>query len=364
MAPNNAIRPLVRAARQATRTSPAARSLSSLPARRPSTAQEQPQPRQPNLTPQPLNQPTALHPQHRHASTTTPSTPLKQTPLHALHAAANAKLVAFASYAMPLTYPSLTPSESHHWTRTHASLFDVSHMVQHKLSGPLAARFLETITPSALANLPKYTSTLSCLLSENGGIVDDTVITRVGDSAFYFVTNAGCREGDLAFIEAELGKFLEREGKNGGEGNEKLVNWQVLERHALLALQGPKAVDVLQPLVFRDEDDDQLGEFFVLNSGSYAKITRMDVDLVAPFCDAMPLYVLSAAHSVLTESVRPIYRHRPLNTLLRPVPLAPALDPERVHGRRHSSVDTISSDLPYRYAIASSASLFPGQSST
>jgi aminomethyltransferase len=169
---------------------------------------------------------------------------------------------------MPLTYPSLSPSESHHWTREHASLFDVSHMVQHKLSGPLAARFLETITPSALANLPKYTSTLSCLLNAEGGIVDDTVITRVGDSAFYFVTNAGCREGDLAFIQEELGRFLEREGK-GKDGDGKEVVWQILERHALLALQGPKAAEVLQPLVFRDEDDDQLGKFSVGLTSSF-----------------------------------------------------------------------------------------------
>ncbi|KPI43097.1 Aminomethyltransferase, mitochondrial [Cyphellophora attinorum] len=187
----------------------------------------------------------------RYAST---SSDLKQTPLYDMHANAGAKLVGFAGYSMPLTYPDQSQSESHKWTRENASLFDVSHMVQHKLSGPLACRFLETITPSAISSLEKHHSTLSTLLDTNGGIVDDTVITRLGRDSFYFVTNAGCRDTDLAFLNAEMDKFLQRENAKSDQ-----INWHILDHHSLLALQGPKAVDVLQPLVFRDPDDDQLG---------------------------------------------------------------------------------------------------------
>lgn len=171
-----------------------------------------------------------------------------------MHVDAGAKMVDFANFSMPLTYPDQSQTESHKWTRENASMFDVSHMVQHKLSGPQACRFLETITPSAITDLDKHTSTLSVLLDNNGGIVDDTVITRLGRDSFYFVTNAGCRETDLPFIENQMNEFLKSENASTDQ-----ISWHILEHHSLLALQGPKAAEVLQPLIFRDPDDDQIG---------------------------------------------------------------------------------------------------------
>jgi hypothetical protein len=202
------------------------------------------------------------------------SSDLKQTPLYDMHANAGAKLVGFAGYSMPLTYPDQSQSESHKWTRENASLFDVSHMVQHKLSGPLACRFLETITPSAISSLEKHHSTLSTLLDTNGGIVDDTVITRLGRDSFYFVTNAGCRDTDLAFLNAEMDKFLQRENAKPDQ-----INWHILDHHSLLALQGPKAFEVLQPLVFRDPDDDQLG----MKSSRSVNPTHIEAELPARY---------------------------------------------------------------------------------
>lgn len=108
------------------------------------------------------------------------------------------------------------------------------------------------ITPTAINSLKKYQSSLSCLLEDpSGGIVDDTVITRVGNQAFYFVTNAGCRENDLTFIQAEMTKF--RESHDITDEND--LDWLVLEKHSLLALQGPKAASALQSLIFVDEED-------------------------------------------------------------------------------------------------------------
>lgn len=108
------------------------------------------------------------------------------------------------------------------------------------------------ITPTAVNSLNKYQSTLSCLLEDpSGGIVDDTVITRVGSQAFYFVTNAACRENDLTFLQAEMLKF--REGHEVSDEND--LDWMVLEKHSLLALQGPKAGPALQSLIFVDEED-------------------------------------------------------------------------------------------------------------
>lgn len=187
---------------------------------------------------------------HRFASQV--ESDLRKTPLHDLHVAKKAKFVPFGGYSMPLYYNDLSHVESHHWTREKASIFDVSHMVQHKLSGPSAEAFLMQVTPTAIDRLDKYRSTLSCLLEDpSGGIVDDTVITRVGNQAFYFVTNAACRENDLTFLQAEMSKFRETHKIK----DENDLDWLVLDKHSLLAIQGPKAASALQSLIFVDEED-------------------------------------------------------------------------------------------------------------
>ncbi|MCJ1243719.1 Aminomethyltransferase, mitochondrial [Trapelia coarctata] len=158
-------------------------------------------------------------------------------------------MVPFAGYSMPVQYSDLSVGESHKWTREKASLFDVGHMVQHHLSGPSAPAFLELITPTAISALKPYTSTLSCLLHpKTGGIVDDTVITRLPstpsspDPAFYIVTNAGCRDKDLAYFSEQLAPF--------SEGKE--ITHTVLEDQGLIALQGPLSASILQPLIPSD----------------------------------------------------------------------------------------------------------------
>ncbi len=160
-------------------------------------------------------------------------------------------MVPFGGYDMPLEYEDQSHRESHNWTREQASLFDVSHMVQHMISGELAEAFLMKITPSSINSLANHSSQLSCLLEDpSGGIVDDTVITRLGSDSFYFVTNAGCREGDLKFISEELERFLDEAGVTDDK-----VSWRTLDQHSLLALQGPLAAQALQEIIFRDEED-------------------------------------------------------------------------------------------------------------
>ncbi|KAL2858318.1 hypothetical protein BJX68DRAFT_228411 [Aspergillus pseudodeflectus] len=179
----------------------------------------------------------------RYASTAVPVGSLRKTQLYDLHLEKGAKMVPFAGFAMPLQYSDLSHVESHHWTREKASLFDVSHMVQHKLSGPGALDLLMKVTPSSLDKLQDNTSTLSCLLEPyTGGIVDDTVITRLSKDTFYFVTNAGRRDEDLAFLQAEIDIF-----KSANPG--KHLTWEILEDRALIALQGPEASAALQPLI-------------------------------------------------------------------------------------------------------------------
>ena len=153
---------------------------------------------------------------------------------------------------MPLQYASQPHSESHHWVRENCGLFDVGHMVQHEFSGDGVVAMLEQMTPCDPGSLGVGKSTLSVLLHDQdeggaeirkGGIVDDCVITNLGNGRWYMVTNAGCREKDLRFIEEQIGK-MKQDSDNAG-----IMEWKVLEDRGLIALQGPKSVEVLEAVL-------------------------------------------------------------------------------------------------------------------
>ncbi|KAH7035317.1 uncharacterized protein B0I36DRAFT_318093 [Microdochium trichocladiopsis] len=190
-----------------------------------------------------------------YASSSSPSSgPLKRTALYDLHLAHGAKMVPFGGFEMPVQYSSLGVSASHHFTRTNASLFDVGHMVQHRFEGPGAVRFLERVTPASLKTLPVHQGTLSTLLwPGTGGIVDDTVITKLGDELFYVVTNAACRDKDLKYLGEQLEQFRS-ETPGAGE-----VRHEVLDGWGLVALQGPMSEQILQDVLI---DDGNLRELF------------------------------------------------------------------------------------------------------
>ena len=128
-------------------------------------------------------------------------------------------------------------------------------MVQHLFTGPGALAFLESLTPADLAKLSSYTSTLSVFLNPTGGIVDDSIITmKAGREQFYVVTNAGCREKDLAYFEGALQRWAAESAREKGQ-----VVHQVLEGWGLIALQGPEAKSILAEWLLRDhvrETDD------------------------------------------------------------------------------------------------------------
>lgn len=144
---------------------------------------------------------------------------------------------------MPVQYAGQSVGQEHHFTRSHASLFDVGHMVQHRFEGPGALAFLQRVTPAGLTGLSPYSSTLSALLwPGTGGIVDDTIVTKLADdSSFYVVTNAACRDKDLKY----LGEQLEQWRKDGG----KEVQHKVLDDQGLVALQGPLAEQILADIL-------------------------------------------------------------------------------------------------------------------
>ena len=111
--------------------------------------------------------------------------------------------------------------------------------VQHRISGSTAERFLSLFTPTDLTDLKPMHSTLSCLLHPSGGIVDDTVITRLGPESFYLVTNAACRDKDVAFISQQLSRLKAVDQPH----------WEILEHQGLLAVQGPLSASILQKVL-------------------------------------------------------------------------------------------------------------------
>lgn len=159
---------------------------------------------------------------------------LLKTPLYDTHVKLGATMVPFAGYSMPVLYKDQSHIQSHHWTRNNCGIFDVSHMLQHRISGPGTTDFLQKITPTDFKALKPFQSHLSILLNKNGGAVDDTIITKHAEDSFYIVTNAGCREKDIAFIKEELKNF---------ENGDKIVHENF--EGTLLAIQGPKSQEIM-----------------------------------------------------------------------------------------------------------------------
>ena len=122
-------------------------------------------------------------------------------PLDSWHRARGARMVPFAGYAMPIQYEGIIAE--HKWTRDSAGLFDVSHMGQLIIGGGEAEKGLESLLPADLTLLKDGRLRYSLLLNDEGGIIDDLMVTRRGDH-FYLVVNGATKAGDIAHFEARL----------------------------------------------------------------------------------------------------------------------------------------------------------------
>ena len=153
------------------------------------------------------------------------------TPLNDLHIALGARMVPFAGYSMPVQYPAGLMAEHHH-TRTAAGLFDVSHMGQLRLVGPDAAAAFESLIPVDVIDLPVGKQRYGLLLNDEGGIIDDLMFFK-RESDIFVIVNGACKVGDIAHIQSKIG-----------------TRCQVIPmpERALLALQGPQAVNALSRL--------------------------------------------------------------------------------------------------------------------
>jgi len=160
------------------------------------------------------------------------TTALLNTPLNALHLELGARMVPFAGYSMPVQYPMGLMAEHIH-TRSEAGLFDVSHMGQLRLVGTDAASAFESLMPVDVIDLPVGKQRYGLLLTDEGNIIDDLMFVNRGADIFVIV-NGACKVNDIAHIQGSIG-----------------AKCQVIPmpERALLALQGPKAVDVLSRMV-------------------------------------------------------------------------------------------------------------------
>ena len=150
------------------------------------------------------------------------------TPLNALHRELGGKMVPFAGYDMPVQYPAGVLAEHLH-TRTKAGLFDVSHMGQVRLSGAGVEAALERLVPGDIQALMPGKVRYTMFTNEQGGILDDLMVSQTGHDLF-MVVNAACKAQDIAHLKAGLGAGIKVD---------------VLEDRALLALQGPEAAKVM-----------------------------------------------------------------------------------------------------------------------
>ncbi len=249
---------------------------------------------------------------------TTDTADLRSLPLDAWHRGRGARMVPFAGYHMPVQYEGVIAE--HLWTRENAGLFDVSHMGQLTFHGDRVDAALETLMPGDLQILKDGRLRYSMLLDDEGGIIDDLMATRRGDH-FYVVVNGATKHGDIEQFERRLPKGLVLDH---------------MKEQALLALQGPRAAEVLEtraPGV--SELSCMQGAAFTIN-GTHAWISRsgytgedgfeisVNASAAAAVADAITAHEavkpigLGARDSLRLEAGLPLYGHD-LDTKTTPV---------------------------------------------
>jgi aminomethyltransferase len=160
------------------------------------------------------------------------STEIKKTPLNAIHRQLGGRMVAFAGWDMPVQYAG--PIPEHVAVRTRAGLFDVSHMGEIEVKGPQALDTVQRVTCNDANKLAIGQCHYSALTTPNGAFVDDILVYRMGDSHFFICVNASNQDKDCAWIREHA-----------------FPNAEILFRSpefAQIALQGPRALEILQPL--------------------------------------------------------------------------------------------------------------------
>lgn len=159
--------------------------------------------------------------------------PLKRTPLYDQHRALGARLVEFGGWEMPVQYSSI--SDEHRAVRSKAGLFDVSHMGEFKVEGSGSLAFLQYLVPNDVSRLAIGQALYTQLCLPSGNVIDDLLIYHLAENQYMLVVNAGNIEKDFAWVKSQAESF-----------DVQLENQS--DTTSLLALQGPLAQEILQPL--------------------------------------------------------------------------------------------------------------------
>jgi glycine cleavage system T protein (aminomethyltransferase) len=163
---------------------------------------------------------------------------LKRTPLYHEHVAAGARMVPFGGWEMPVQYSGII--EEHRMTRSAVGLFDVSHMGEFEIEGPGALAALQQLTTNDVASLQVGQIQYSVLCYDNGTIVDDLTVYRVGDERYMMTVNAGNIDKDWAHVTKSTEHVKDARWRNASEGT------------GLIAVQGPRAEALVGRLADRD----------------------------------------------------------------------------------------------------------------
>lgn len=163
----------------------------------------------------------------------------KRTPFYDLHVKAKAKIVDFAGWDMPLHYGSQL--QEHHQVRQHAGMFDVSHMGIVDLHGVDATRYLLKLVANNVDRLTIGKALYTCMLNEQGGVLDDLIIYKISDDFYRIVINAGTREKDLAWMRLQAQSFA--------------ITLTERTDLAMLAIQGPEVKDKVGRFLPKEQAD-------------------------------------------------------------------------------------------------------------
>lgn len=182
---------------------------------------------------------------------------MKATPFTGKHIALGAKMAAFAGYSMPISYSGI--NDEHAAVRNNAGIFDVSHMGEFIVKGPQALSLIQKLTTNDASRLSEGTAQYSCLTNESGGIIDDLIVYCLTQGeAYMLVVNAANIEKDWNWISA-----------HNTEGAEM---HNVSEKTCLLAVQGPNATKMLQPLT---EQDIMNLKYYTFTRGEFAGVKNV-----------------------------------------------------------------------------------------
>ncbi|MEZ4981697.1 MAG: glycine cleavage system aminomethyltransferase GcvT [Saprospiraceae bacterium] len=217
---------------------------------------------------------------------------MKNTPLTEKHIALGAKMAEFAGYNMPISYAGIR--EEHHAVRNGVGVFDVSHMGEFIVRGKEALDLVQKVTSNDASKLEIGDAQYSCLPNENGGIVDDLLVYRLpedncaeGEMAFMLVVNASNIDKDWAWIEKH------------NTFDTRMIN--ISDESALLAVQGPKAVEAMQSLT--DVNLSEIG-FYTFKKGKFAGIDNVIISATGyTGSGGFELYVNNAHAAELWDAV-------------------------------------------------------------